>query len=150
MDKSAKDPYVYPSSHVLINKFHLRDELLLDEFEVIAFRRRYALGVPEGDLDYKHLKNIHHHLFQDIYDWAGQQRIVSISKGGNLFAVPSQITPYIQKVLEQLKNEHYLEKTHLREFTKRAAFYFGEINAAHPFRERGVTWGLRRRFICLT
>jgi cell filamentation protein len=35
--------------------------------------------------DLAHLQAIHHHLFQDIYDWAGEIRTLEISKGAQQF-----------------------------------------------------------------
>ena len=29
---------------------------------------------PQGDFDKKHLKAIHQHIFQDVYEWAGHMR----------------------------------------------------------------------------
>jgi len=37
--------------------------------------------MPRGDFDLAHLRAIHRHLFQDIYEWAGELRAVEISKG---------------------------------------------------------------------
>lgn len=81
----ADDPYVYPGTHILRNKLNIRDADTLD-----LAKRRFATirtpqGVPQGNFDLRHLKAIHHHLFQDIYEWAGQLRIVEISKGGSQF-----------------------------------------------------------------
>lgn len=30
---------------------------------------------PSGNFDAAHLKAIHHHLFQDVYEWAGRTRV---------------------------------------------------------------------------
>jgi cell filamentation protein len=32
-------------------------------------------GGPSGNFDAAHLKAIHHHLFQDGYEWAGRTRV---------------------------------------------------------------------------
>jgi cell filamentation protein len=44
---------------------------------------------PTGDLT--ELRAIHRHLFQDLYDWAGQIRIIDIRKNveGAEFFLPS-------------------------------------------------------------
>ena len=67
---------------------------------------------------------IHHHLFQDIYDFAGQLRRDDISKGGFRFA--SQLyLPEALKVIEHMPQSSFdkiLEK-------------YVEMNVAHPFRE---------------
>ncbi|WP_201779732.1 hypothetical protein [Oxobacter pfennigii] len=33
----------------------------------------------KGDLNFQHLLNIHKHIFEDIYEWAGETRSVNIS-----------------------------------------------------------------------
>ena len=78
----SDDPYVYPDTRVLKNKLDFRDAQALDQFERRMVAQRIAEGVPSGDFDLRHLQAIHHHLFQDVYDWAGQVRAVEIAKGG--------------------------------------------------------------------
>lgn len=67
---------------------------------------------------------IHHHLFQDIYDFAGQLRRDDISKGSFRFA--SQLyLPEALKAIERMPQSSFdkiLEK-------------YVEMNVAHPFRE---------------
>jgi hypothetical protein len=50
------------------------------------------LGVAFPDIDtFKNsttLLDIHKHLFQDIYSWAEQPRMVEISKGGRHYVTP--------------------------------------------------------------
>ena len=41
--------------------------------------------VPPGDFDLDQLKAIHRHLFQDVYEWAGEVRTVEIAKGESRF-----------------------------------------------------------------
>src|SRR3546814_1236055 len=40
---------------------------------------------------------LHKHLFQDLYDWAGQDRTVNIAKGGSSFAA----VPYVARELDK-------------------------------------------------
>jgi cell filamentation protein len=42
-------------------------------------------------LDYTHFRAIHRHLFQDVYDWAGEARTVRISKDNSMFCYPENI-----------------------------------------------------------
>ena len=73
------DPYTYPGSPVLRSIPGLRDEAALREFEAACGIRRILQGVPESAFDYAHLKAIHKHIFQDVYDWAGQDRNVPVN-----------------------------------------------------------------------
>lgn len=77
----ADDPYVYPGTTILRNKLDIRDAATLDLAERRFTTIRARQGIPQGDFDLGHLKAIHHHLFQDVYEWAGKIRTVEISKG---------------------------------------------------------------------
>ena len=82
----ATKSYCYPDSKVLINKFDIRDmdSLMERERGFTSFRLTQLEANPiKGNFDLKHLQSIHKHLFQDIYSWAGELRLVEISKGVN-------------------------------------------------------------------
>ncbi len=92
--------------------------------------------LPEGDLDYLHYKKIHHHFFQDVYEWAGQIRQVRTGKGGNWFCYPEYIDQQMEGLFAQLADEnHLMHVDDVATFSNRAAYYIAEINAVHPFRE---------------
>lgn len=88
-----------------------------------------------GRFDLKRLQKIHHAIFQDVYDWAGELRTVDISRGANRFANVRQIIPYAQTVFAALKQERFLQNLDPLPFAARLAHYLSEINALHPFRE---------------
>lgn len=46
-----------------------------------------------------------------------------------------RIIPQSEKLFAQLKKEHYLRNTEPEKIAGRLAYYLGEINAIHPFRE---------------
>jgi cell filamentation protein len=132
------DRYTYPGSDVLINKPGITDSLALEAFEAdaTAIRMLELLQEPSpGTFDVQHLRGIHRHLFQDVYDWAGDFRLVDISRGASRFANFPLIEGYLSKCLAQLKNEGLLCGVKPDDFVSRLAFYMGEINAVHPFRE---------------
>lgn len=134
----AVDRYTYPDTGVLINKAGITSADDLDAFEAdaTAIRMFELLENPvSGAFDTGHLKQIHHHLFQDVFDWAGDFRLVDISRGSSRFANFLLIETYLSKCLAQLAQEKWLMGTKPHEFTQRLAFYMGEINAVHPFRE---------------
>jgi cell filamentation protein len=60
---------------------------------------------------------------------------VPIAKGNSFFARPEHIGPDLQKQFHQLAGERCLRGSDSKEFCQRAAYYLGEINALHPFRE---------------
>ena len=52
-----------------------------------------------------------------------------------MFALPDRIEPYLSGVLDALPREHHLRGLPADRLADRLAYYLGEINAAHPFRE---------------
>jgi cell filamentation protein len=88
-----------------------------------------------GPFNLGHLCTIHQALFQDVYDWAGEIRQVDISKGASLFAHFTYIVPNAQSLFIHLDQEQELKGLSRAQFARRAAYYLGEINVLHPFRE---------------
>jgi cell filamentation protein len=70
-----------------------------------------------------------------VYEWAGQFRTVNISKGGHLFAAARFLDSAVRLILEKLASERHLVSLAPGLFSGRAAYFLGELNAAHPFRE---------------
>lgn len=134
----GSDTYVYPDSEVLRNKADLRDQAALDAFEADASAVRMVelINDPiQGKFDLKHLCAMHRHLFQDVYDWAGEIRTVDISRGPSRFANFNLIEAYLNGQLEGIAKAHLLQGLVPEAFVSRLAHYLGEINAAHPFRD---------------
>jgi cell filamentation protein len=132
------DPYVYPGTSVLRNLRDLRDAGVFSEFEAEATARRLRQLEHKplsGAFDSRHLQAIHRYIFQDVYEWAGDFRTVSISKSGDPFAFPQHIVSSLDRTSAELKREGYLVGSDLERFASRGAYYLGEINAVHPFRE---------------
>ena len=132
------DPYVYKNTHVLINKFGITDGDFLDATErfFTVFREKQLRDNPiKGNFDYDHLKKIHGFIFQDVYDWAGQERIVNISKGGTVFCPVQSIQPFAESIFNDLKKQNYFKGLSQEVFAVKAAHLFSDINELHPFRE---------------
>lgn len=130
--------YCYPHSTVLINKLGITDACLLNsaEREVTSLRIGQLLAHHlNGNFDLDHLKDIHKFLFGDLYPWAGEFRKVNIAKG-NQFCRNEYIEAQLTALFDALKAENYLRNcTDRIVLAKRLAYYLGEINAIHPFRE---------------
>lgn len=67
---------------------------------------------------------IHRHLFQDVYDFAGQMRTVNIAKGNFRFAPVMYLSAALEAIekMPQSTFDEIIEK-------------YVEMNVAHPFRE---------------
>lgn len=135
MYESGPDPYCYPDSDVLKNRLGLRDHAELDAFEAMITAQRGEEPLPRGRLGYAHYRAIHHHLFQDVFDWAGKPRAVRIAKGGNMFCYPEHIDAEMEKLFGRLKADNFLRGRAPDDFARRAAHFLAELNAIHPFRE---------------
>lgn len=123
---------------VLKNKLGAKtDEELEDrERDITALRTALLKIKPlSGHFDLKHLQAIHRFVFESVYSWAGEIRQGSLSKGETVFTFPDRIKPELNKLFQQLKAEHYLQGLMQADITKRLAFYLGELNVHHPFRE---------------
>lgn len=89
-----QDPYCIPGSRTLINKLGERDAeiLAVTEVQVTTARLLQLAQRPiGGSFDLGHRQAIHRHIFQDIYEWAGQMRTVEIGKGSTQFMPHSMI-----------------------------------------------------------
>src|SRR5665213_1480556 len=132
------DPYVYPGTNVLRNLWDTRDADRLSKIEAIATTRRTIELEHEpivGRFDGRHLQSIHHYIFQDVFEWAGDFRTVNISKSGDPFAFSEYIVSSLDKTFAELKQDGRLSGIDFAGFADRGAYYLGEINAVHPFRE---------------
>jgi cell filamentation protein len=131
----SDDPYLYPGTRILRNKLSILDAGKLDyhEREIVAMRMRQA--IPTGNFDLKHLKSIHRHLFQDIYDWAGEIRTVEISKGSSQFQFRQYIETGMSDVHRRLVSSRFLKGLERPAFATQAATIIGDVNYVHPFRE---------------
>jgi cell filamentation protein len=135
MYDAIEDPYTYKNSTVLINELDLQNHAELEAFEVEISSARAEEPLPDGSLDFAHYQAIHHHLFQDVYRWAGEIRTVGISKGGNPFCFPENIDGQAQRLLDDLRSANYFRNLEPRIFADRAAHFLAELNAIHAFRE---------------
>ncbi|WP_375696539.1 Fic family protein, partial [Bartonella sp. AP331QHHD] len=136
--ENTNDPYTDPKTGVMYNRLGIKDQATLSSLEsAFAYIRSYELdSTPiRGEFDLNHMKDIHKKLFGDVYEWAGKIRSIDITKGGCLFAYHHQIESYAPKITQQLAKEQYLRGLDADEFSRRAGYYMGEINALHPFRE---------------
>lgn len=128
--------YCYPPDYtVLKNKLNLRTAgaLAFAEREFVTFRMTEA--VPRGAFDLGHLKAIHRHLFQDIYDWAGEIRTVEISKGNSQFQFRQFIQTGIADIHRRIVVHGYLKNLPPTGFADLAGEIMGDINYVHPFRD---------------
>jgi cell filamentation protein len=129
------DPYVYKGTSVLKNKLKTRDAAVLSAFEVEMTALRAEEPLPDGRFGTAHYRAVHHHIFQDVYRWAGRYRTVRTGKDGNWFCYPEYIPREMERVFGDLRRSAFLAGRTFDDFAVGAADFLAELNAIHPFRE---------------
>jgi len=123
--------FTIPGTGVLRNKLGITDPAALSRTATDSTALRLASlqeSPVRGGFDSAHLQAIHHHIFQDIYDWAGELR--TIDKGN----VPaSQVEKSIDSVLDRLSRENHLKGLSAEEWAHSASAYLYDIGAIQPF-----------------
>lgn len=131
----SDDPYCYKGTSVLKNRARLRDAETLDNFELEMSTLRSQEALPEGRFTPAHYKSIHHHLFQDVYTWAGKYRTVRTAKGGNWFCYPEHINSSMNQLFNKLAGPAFKPGSSEADFLDASTDFLAELNAIHPFRE---------------
>ncbi|HEU5387876.1 MAG TPA: Fic family protein [Streptosporangiaceae bacterium] len=132
-----EDPYSDPATGVLYNKLGLVSAADLEAAEREITHAALILldeSPVSPSYDLPHLREIHKRIFGDIYEWAGQIRTVAIAKGA-VFCLPQYIDSSAAIIFRELHDEDCLRGLRRDAFVGRLAYYLGEVNALHPFRE---------------
>ena len=104
-----RDPYLYPALNVMRNRLGIRQAQRLEQtaWEITSLRAATLPLGPRGrGLPY--LCFIHHQLYQDIFDWAGQFREVDIYQGDTPFCHFAWIEKEGNALMRALEEEGYL------------------------------------------
>ncbi|MBD8535687.1 Fic/DOC family protein [Plantibacter sp. CFBP 13570] len=136
------DPYLDPASGVLRNRLGITDRAELDRAEGDLTEARLAqlLRNPTKiTADLGQLQRIHHQLFQDVYDWAGELRTVDIRKGDSptaeFFMPVARLQQGAGFAFAELTEEGRLRELDPERFVGRLACHYDQVNYLHPFRE---------------
>ena len=128
--------YCYPPDFtVLRNRLGIRVGRTLDAAERQFVAQRLLEAVPTGEFDLTHLKAIHRHLFQDVYDWAGELRTVEIAKGDSRFQPRRFIEAGMADIHRRIVAAGYFQGTGPDTLAAGAGPILGDVNHVHPFRE---------------
>lgn len=130
------DPYIDQESGILKNKLGIKnaDDLREAEGNMISFYDAAMDEIPRTR-DLIELRAIHKRLFDKIYDWAGELRIVEIGKSDEYFLDYTYIGNGARFVFNELSSENYLQGLNRDDFVKRLAYFYEQLNFIHPFRE---------------
>ena len=137
------DIYLYDDAPVLRNKLDVHDEKTLDLIEAEQSRANMMLLYKQGFSDFtpSGLCDIHRFLFGDIYEWAGQYRLINIEKRERLLAgrsvwysnddaISADLANAFKGIAAQSWNRFTRE-----EFVSKLARLFPKVWQVHPFRE---------------
>lgn len=121
----------------LYNLAEIKDSKILNIYESLKVAKRVEelLENPLKIKDSNSLMKIHHHLFQDIYKWAGEVRTVNISKDGKQFFDGERFSvafKYVDNLILEYRN---LKKKNIKEIAVKLAEILDNVNFLHPFRE---------------
>ena len=139
------EDYLYPPSllglpDVLRNKAELRWPTDLHAFEQVVTAGRASQlqgdpGLVERTFDADHWKAIHGHLFQDVYEWAGEFRTVDIHKGGHSFVPERDVQHYADEILGQIRALDMFAGEDRDGVVDGLVNSMQALNIIHPFRE---------------
>ena len=137
------DIYLYDDVPVLKNKLGIKAEKTLDLVEAEQSRANMMLLYEQGMTDFSSagLCAIHRFLFGDIYEWAGQYRIINIEKREELLAGRSvwyssdeNIPKDLDAAFEAIAEVQWDQLTR-EEFVQKLVPCFAKVWRVHPFRE---------------
>ncbi len=124
---------------VLPNKLGITDIKTIHKLEFEGFVKTQYLLLDQLNTNTKfdigYIKKIHFMALKDIYDFAGQLRIVNMTKGGFLFPtakfLPTILDKFDQSVLLKLPHAYKQKEELIIDIAKVHA----ELLFIHPFRE---------------
>lgn len=140
------EDYYIPGTEVLQNRFNETDPAVLRRLEEAKVRGRMILlqhNPVKGHFDFAHMKAIHKFLFQDVYEWAGEERTAPSfgephmnKEGHRYFPAGEPMKVQLDKLYRNLRErDKYLVGLPQDEFVEKYAELWNEINAVHAFRE---------------
>ena len=129
--------YTDPNTGLLRNLQDIADPdvLLFVESGAVTKRLQELYENPIKIKGIDSLFEIHRHLFQDIYVWAGKKRIVEISKDDKQFFPTSHFDNafrYIDQLIIEFKE---IPNNNKRQLAEKLAEILDNVNYLHPFRE---------------
>lgn len=137
-----KDPYVLEDG-TLRNKLGITDyqELKAAERDIGYVKLLNAESVMKSKCDITLLKNIHKHIFEEIFEWAGEFRTVPVYKeelvipGISLeYASPKDINKQLTQYLDEMNSANW-QNMKIDDLTKQFVSYLAKIWRIHPFRD---------------
>lgn len=139
-----RDPYLYEDVPVLKNILGIKEQELLEKYEndiTLVNLISAEQFIEKNNIDLDYLKNLHKHIFGDIYDWAGEFRKIQIVKeepvlGGDTirYSSPGEIQKNAENAIEELSKFDWTSLG-VNEKAKQFSRIIARLWQVHPFRE---------------
>lgn len=139
-----RDPYLYENSAVLKNKLDIRTQEELDDAEsdyVVYRLKDLAINPMPGEYNAEHFLKMHHFIFQDLYEWAGEPRIIAICKEEDVlggmsveYSDPFDIVKDVHFILSDMRGKPW-KAMGREEVAKEFCDSLARLWKVHPFRE---------------
>lgn len=129
--------YTDPKTGLLRNLQDITDPdvLLFVESGAVTKRLQELYEHPIKVRGIETIFEIHRHLFQDMYVWAGKKRIVEISKDGKQFFPTSHFDNAFRYIDQLIADFRKIPKDNKKQPAEKLAVILDNINYLHPFRE---------------
>jgi len=131
--------YIYtdPKTGILRNLADITDpdDLLFFESGAVAKRIQELDEKPIKIKGLDSLLDIHRHLFQDVYSWAGKKRKVEISKEGKQFFPTTHFDNAFRFIDTLISDYRSIPKEDNLQIAEKLAEILDNVNYLHPFRE---------------
>lgn len=139
-----RDPYLYDGETVLKNKLNIHEREMLDDAEAdyVSLRlRELVQNHIKGNYHSDHLLKMHEYIFQDLYEWAGEPRVISIYKEEDVlggmsieYSDPFDIAGDLHHVLEDMRDKAW-NQMDIDTLTNEFCDSLAALWKIHPFRE---------------
>jgi cell filamentation protein len=125
------DNFTESSNRAPGNKLGIADRSALSIAAADSVDRRLAELEASpicGGFDSTHLQLIHRHIFQDVYDWAGELRTIDAN-----VAKASQVEKSLNNLFDRLSRENHLKGLSAEEWARGASLYIDGLRTIQPF-----------------
>jgi cell filamentation protein len=136
------DDYFIPGTSVLKNIEGITNGEQLRSYEEAQAHVRLVELANDPMLatfDYDHMKAIHRHIFQDVYEWAGEERVgpagFMSKEGHSYYPGGPSLTAAAEAEYAKLASKDLLRGLDKGQFVDELAERWGELNVIHSFRE---------------
>lgn len=138
---TSPERFTYPGSWgVLRNRRGIHGAQRLDE----AMNELVSVAIagivregPPSTPDFTYLQGIHRRMFSELFDFAGQRRVVAAKATGTsvTYCAPEDIGARTDRLFSELAAEDHLRGLDPEAFAEALALRWGDLSDIHPFHD---------------